>query len=141
MPEASYLELISAKPPAPTVIAPPLDRFYLLPKTNKNKRPYIPMSVTGFDFDPATGTVDFSAVPQFDLGRLQYLRHVKSKTFLYARPLPNWGALTFAAVDGTPVPPPPTSGHVLKLKADTSGMLATDEITAAYDLPPGYVAS
>ena len=134
----NYLAMITAPRPTPTVIPPPLDQYYHLPRFNSNR--YAPMSVTGFVFEPAAGTFDFSAVPEFDLSRLQYLQHVKSRIFLYARPLPEWQLLGLAEVDGAPVPPPPSSGKVLKVKIDTSAMLATDDILAAYDLPPGYVS-
>ncbi len=103
-------------------------RFYI-PSRSANR----PLSIIGFVFDPAAATFDFSGVPGFALGRLQFIQHLKSGRLLYGRP--NDPPLGLAAVDGVPVPATPTAGKVLKVKVDCTGLSANDEIVALYDLP------
>ena len=96
---------------------------------------------TGFVFDPANHTIDFSAVPGFDLSRVRDIFHVgkRKRTCLYGRLYPQSTALGLAEVDGVPVPEPqwvqPTSGKVLKVKVDCAGMAPGDELIVSYDPP------
>ena len=148
---SDYLNACAAKP-TPTVIPPPLNQYYHLPKFNTN-RPYRPMTVTGFKFSLADRTFDFTGIPEFRLSQLQSLLHVKSNTLLYKRgyislpgcPLPTTSAYpgNVMAIDDVVVPLPPdftsTPGLVLKLASVPAEMLETDEVFAYYNLPDGYV--
>ncbi len=147
---SDYLNACAAKP-TPTVIPPPLDQYYHLPKFNTNK-PYRPMTVTGFVFNLADRTFDFTSVPEFCFYKLQSLMHVKSNTYLYrrgylslpGRPLPTIPTYpgNVMAIDNVVVSLPDftsTPGLILKLATLPTEMIETDQVSAYYNLPDGYV--
>ncbi len=152
------LAAAQAAPPAPTVLAPELRKYYVFPRFFRPDIQPIPaMRVFGFTVDPAGQAIDFTNVPNFDLSRLQSIVNQSRNVAVFCRPFLPYTAYVEINGDNYAVPQSdipqtvevdgvavsalqmPPAGKVLKVSASLTGMLPTDSYYGLYDLPVGYV--